>query len=109
MPQVFVPDDDRQQMFTPNMLLVHPPLVTDAFTLYVKASILLSKVKDFNLRFRMKNEDPLKRASPRDTPEFAALSQTIESFHDCLPRAYRDPFPLKFDSILYMAHILPLV
>ncbi|KAG8903609.1 hypothetical protein FRC00_014646 [Tulasnella sp. 408] len=39
------------------MLITHPPLTTDAFTLYLKGSVLLGKVKSFNVRFKMRYTD----------------------------------------------------
>lgn len=39
------------------MLITHPPLTTDAFTLYLKGSVLLGKVKTFNVRFKMRYTD----------------------------------------------------
>ncbi|KIO22827.1 hypothetical protein M407DRAFT_27699 [Tulasnella calospora MUT 4182] len=53
----YVPTQGRQHLFTPKMLVNHPPLMTDAFTLYLKASVLLGKVKTFNVRFKMRYTD----------------------------------------------------
>ncbi|KAG8990318.1 hypothetical protein FRB94_013484 [Tulasnella sp. JGI-2019a] len=39
------------------MLVTHPRLTTDAFTLYIKATVLLGRVKTFNGRFRYKYTD----------------------------------------------------
>ncbi|CCA69156.1 hypothetical protein PIIN_03056 [Serendipita indica DSM 11827] len=44
----------RQRISTPRMLTLHIPEQTDAFTLYVKGTILFSKVKNFNIRFKSK-------------------------------------------------------
>jgi hypothetical protein len=44
----------RQRISTPRMLTLHIPEQTDSFTLYVKGTILFSKVKNFNIRFKSK-------------------------------------------------------
>lgn len=44
----------RQRISTPRMLTLHIPEQTDSFTLYVKGTVLFSKVKNFNIRFKSK-------------------------------------------------------
>ena len=46
--------EERQWSYDPQLLFKHPEQQTDSFILYVKSSILLSKVKMYNLRFRWK-------------------------------------------------------
>ncbi|KAG9043658.1 hypothetical protein FS837_009293 [Tulasnella sp. UAMH 9824] len=53
----YVPTQGRQHLFSPKMLTTHPPLTTDSFTLYVKGSVLLGKIKTFNVRFKMRYTD----------------------------------------------------
>lgn len=52
--QIRVSTDWRQRISTPRMLTLHMPEHTDAFSLYVKGTILFSKVKNFNSRFKSK-------------------------------------------------------
>ncbi|KAG8882845.1 hypothetical protein FRB97_007669 [Tulasnella sp. 331] len=96
----------------------------DAFTLYIKASSLLGKVKTFNGRFRYKYTDgdgtgmPCTRTTleeypaddtapprpglvkevtttnPRDTDDFHALDALIEAFIGNVPRDLKDPVGL---------------
>ncbi|KAG8940390.1 hypothetical protein FRC04_005274 [Tulasnella sp. 424] len=54
---VYVPIQGRQHLFTHKMLTTHPVLTTDSFTLYLKGSVLLGKVKTFNIRFKMRYTD----------------------------------------------------
>ncbi|THV08165.1 hypothetical protein K435DRAFT_1805 [Dendrothele bispora CBS 962.96] len=49
---VLVPPKERQWAHTPELLLNHTDGQVDPFILYIKACVLLSKVKTFNLRFR---------------------------------------------------------
>ena len=51
---VLVLPDDRQWSYDPELLYKHPESQTDPFILFIKSSILLSKVKTYNLRFRWK-------------------------------------------------------
>ncbi|KAG8997274.1 hypothetical protein FRB95_003580 [Tulasnella sp. JGI-2019a] len=53
----YVPAQGRQRLFSHKMLITHPRLTTDAFTLYIKATVLLGRVKTFNVRFRYKYTD----------------------------------------------------
>ena len=52
--QVLVLPENRQWSYAQDLLYKHPEGQTDSFILYIKASILLSKVKTYNLRFRWK-------------------------------------------------------
>ncbi|KAG8963641.1 hypothetical protein FRC05_004575 [Tulasnella sp. 425] len=116
-----VPTHGRQRLFTENMLLSHPPLTTDSWTLYIKATILISRVRSFNCRYRISTtstKDPVSAAalrtegtgvSPTESEEFRHLDQTIATFVRDMPRAYRDPVGTTVDPLLYMAHLLPHV
>ncbi|KAG8963830.1 hypothetical protein FRC03_002514 [Tulasnella sp. 419] len=46
------PEECRQRLASPNVLFNHPPELTDSFSLLAKASVLLAKVKVFNIRFK---------------------------------------------------------
>ncbi|KAG9047466.1 hypothetical protein FS837_002180 [Tulasnella sp. UAMH 9824] len=116
-----VPTHGRQRLFTENMLLTHPPLTTDSWTLYIKAIILVSRVRSFNCRYRVptvtrsgRSSEASRgmngeRLSPTETDDFQLLDQTIVAFVREMPRAYRDPVGSTVDPLLYMAHLLPHV
>ncbi|KAG8857239.1 hypothetical protein FRB96_005914 [Tulasnella sp. 330] len=121
---LYVPGQGRQRLFSQKMHIIHPLLTTDAFTLYIKASSLLGKVKTFNGRFRYKYTDgdgtgmPCTRTTleeypaddtapprpglvkevtttnPRDTDDFHALDALIEAFIGNVPRDLKDPVGL---------------
>ncbi|KAG8857198.1 hypothetical protein FRB96_005872 [Tulasnella sp. 330] len=130
---VFVPTQGRQCLLSHGMLTTHPHLATDSFTLYIKASALLGKVKTFNSRFRYRYtygdqqlaaptaggaENPrcsshrnVAAIDPRSTDEFKALDEMCHAFVASIPRQFKDPVGLdtgaKLDPTLYMAHMLP--
>lgn len=101
------------------MLLTHPPLATDSWTLYIKATILISRVRSFNCRHRIvtasagnatsESSSERTEVSPTESEEFRQLDQTIAAFVREMPRAYRDPVGTTVDPLLYMAHLLPHV
>ncbi|KAG9027771.1 hypothetical protein FRB95_007403 [Tulasnella sp. JGI-2019a] len=64
----FIPTQGRQRIFSNKMLVTHPRLTTDAFTLYIKASILLGRVKVFNGRFKYRYTDGDWSGRPVVTP-----------------------------------------
>ncbi|KAG8703457.1 hypothetical protein FRC08_002833 [Ceratobasidium sp. 394] len=70
-------EGSRQTMQTPNFLSVHPPETTDSFALYIKASVLLSKVKILSLRVGHRYPNI---ADVRETPAFRHLESTIAIF-----------------------------
>ncbi|KAG8939577.1 hypothetical protein FRC04_006222 [Tulasnella sp. 424] len=111
MSGVSVPTRGRQRLFTNNMLLHHHSLTTDAWTLYIKATILVSKVRTFNGRYHL---TPNARSSnaettPTQTEVFLLLDQTIAAFPQHIPPAFRTPVDTTVDPLLYMAHLLPHV
>ncbi|CAE6497845.1 unnamed protein product, partial [Rhizoctonia solani] len=67
----------RQSLESPDVLLQHFPEHTDGFSLYIKATILVSKTKSFNLRIRHKHPNV---SDVRELPEFHELEQLIVSF-----------------------------
>ncbi|KAG9042988.1 hypothetical protein FS837_010152 [Tulasnella sp. UAMH 9824] len=107
----FVPTHGRQQLFTDNMLLHHPSLTTDSWTLYIKATILVSRVRVFNARYRihskLRREDPT--IPPTQAEEFQSLDRTISAFLQSIPRTFRQPVGVTVDALLYMAHLVPHV
>ncbi|KAG8996146.1 hypothetical protein FRB94_008536 [Tulasnella sp. JGI-2019a] len=126
---MFVPTQARQRILSRDAMVVHPRLATDSFTLYIKAAVILGKVKTFNrnFRYRYTDGDEATRASqleplrglannvttikPQETDEFKALDNLIDTFISSIPREFKDPVGLsngaKLDPTLYMAHMLP--
>ncbi|KAF8592080.1 hypothetical protein K439DRAFT_1401652 [Ramaria rubella] len=116
---ISIPTGQRQRLTTPRMLTTHPPEQTDSFVLYVKSTVLLSKVKIFNLRYKSKFQaggppgqgpgpGPQSAVDPRESPAFKGLDSTIASFKMSFPREFRDPIPNGVvDPHLYVAHLIP--
>lgn len=89
------------------MLLIHPEDQTDSFILMNKASILLSKVKNFNLRYRARyfakdlDFTPTTTAperpsnsnvlDPRSTPAFIEVYGLVSNFKSSFPPDMRNP------------------
>ncbi|KAG8681378.1 hypothetical protein FRC08_015673, partial [Ceratobasidium sp. 394] len=99
-------EEPRQTIRTPDVLLNHPP-TTDSFTLYVKAAILLSKVKTLNLRVRHQHPDV---DDIRELPQFQLLEQQVASFRKSFPSQYGEPVVQSnkgLDIHLYVAHLIP--
>ncbi|KAF9650040.1 hypothetical protein BDM02DRAFT_1526203 [Thelephora ganbajun] len=98
---------ERQWFHDPRILLTHPEGQTDSFILMVKASIILSRVKNFNLRYRAryfaKDLDYVPTASvpmrlqnsevldPRSTPAFMEVDNLVSSFRSSFPPDLRNP------------------
>lgn len=95
----------RQTIFTDNFFKHHPSLSTDSWTLYVKATVLNSQVRNFNGRFRI----AIKGQRAPDTEGFWELDKTINKFVGSIPIAFKEPVEDKIDALLYMAHLLPHV
>ncbi len=116
-------------------MVTHPPQTTDSFTLYIKAAILLGKVKSFNVRFKIRYSDGVpdvpnsytsdqpfgypppsppapKGIDPRETAEFQILDNLLRNFTNSIPREFKDPVGAggsRMDPVLYLAHLLPHV
>jgi len=88
-------------------VLFHPPDITDSFTLYIKSTMLLSFVKNFNHRYRIKSNLGDARFLParnfatqvygdqpdiRSSPAFLELDQLLMSFRSSFPGNLKDPF-----------------
>ncbi|KAG8911180.1 hypothetical protein FRC00_006944, partial [Tulasnella sp. 408] len=103
----FVPIQGRQQLFTDNMLLHHPSLTTDSWTIYIKATVLVSKVRSFNARYRvqckLRRLDPA--IAPTQTEEFQSLDRTLSAFVQSIPRALRQPVGATVDPLLAMIQL----
>lgn len=100
-------DKDRQWFHDPHALLIHPEGQTDSFILMVKASIILSKVKNFNLRYRARyfakdlDYTPIKKAptqlpseetmDPRSCPAFIEIDDLVNDFRNSFPPDLRHP------------------
>ncbi|KAJ3750260.1 hypothetical protein DFH05DRAFT_1466621 [Lentinula detonsa] len=123
-----VSPSERQWAHSIDLLSVHPEHQTDGLILYIKASILLSKVKTFNLRFRAKHFSgdgessysyntfrPDEPVDPRNTMAFIDLDGTVTSFIATFPSQLRNPLTKdeKMDCTLFaamaMAHVAMIV
>lgn len=110
------------------MLLDHPPEQTDPFVLYIKSSVVMSRVKTFNLRFRARNYagDPMmvpppgsaaseqpstaQYIDPRETQGFKEVDTLVDQFIPSFPRHLRDPVGENgLDIHLLLAHLAPNV
>ena len=130
-PQIDVAPSDRQWAHDPTTLLTHPPSQTDSFILYIKSAILVSLVKTFNMRTRVRmvvaSGKPANFAacgpsllddgcafSPgtvgdgtfdvRDTSAFQALDRLVGGFRASFPPNMRNPVQDEMiDAYLYAA------
>jgi hypothetical protein len=132
--QILVTPYDRQWAHSPDLLLVHPPTQTDSFTLYIKGTILMSRVKVFNHRFRARHfagdasvasvmstptgthegtvrvETAELGVDPRGSPAFIELDNYVSSFRASFPSHLRNPIVGDVvDNHLYAACLMPLV
>ncbi|KAF8922447.1 hypothetical protein CPB85DRAFT_1267627 [Mucidula mucida] len=113
---------DRQWAHIKDLLLVHPEGQVDSFNLYIKSTILLSRVKTFNMRFRAKHfngdetitsRNPLPRPTgssevdARMSVGFIELDNTISSFLGTFPAHLRSPIMNNtVDNHLYTACLI---
>ncbi|KAH7337953.1 hypothetical protein B0J17DRAFT_406878 [Rhizoctonia solani] len=96
----------RQSLASPDVLLQHFPDYTDGFSLYIKATILVSKTKSFNLRIRHKHPNV---TDLRGLSEFHELEQLIVSFRKSFPQKYNSPIAQTtrgLDIHVYAAHLI---
>ncbi len=111
----------RQWSHDKDVLSVHLEDQMDSFIVFTKASILISRVKNFNLRFKslaytgdpsvippnMKSIDAsggLENFNPKDTPGFRELDLLITSFKASFPPHMKNPMKDdKLDAYLYSA------
>jgi len=124
---------DRQHPLTKDVMFSHHIDQCDSFTLYVKGTMLLSRVKNFIIRYRSKSysqehihintqantglwegvhRDPSGAhvKSPTNTIAFVELHQTAMQFRSSFPGHLRDPFASgAIDSSLYVACLIPYI
>ncbi|KAG1755181.1 uncharacterized protein EDB91DRAFT_1233936 [Suillus paluster] len=107
----------RQWCHVREAVLFHPPDITDSFTLYIKSTMLLSFIKSFNHRYKIKSNlgDPKflpvgnfatqgygDQPDIRSSPAFSELDQLLVSFRSSFPSNLKDPFRTGLvDSHLY--------
>lgn len=120
----------RQHALGNDILLFHPEDQVDSFNMYIKGTILLSRVKTFNLRFRVKRfmGDPAYTCSPtyselwlkdsdgardvttdpRRTPAFMEIDRIASMFRQSFPPHLRNPIGDGcVDLHLYSASLVP--
>ena len=110
--------DERQWSHDTNMLLTHPKNNTDSFALFVKAMMVISRVKRFNVRYKgrfyagdadMYSPGTMLCASldaldPRDTPAFQEVDALVSAFFGSWPQHLRVPIQDEtVDQYLYTA------
>ncbi|CAA7266537.1 unnamed protein product [Cyclocybe aegerita] len=116
---------ERQWAQSRDLLLIHPENQTDSFMLYIKGTILISRVKAFNLRYRSKHfagdstvatlypdapQDSTDPVDPRGSAAFIELDHVAASFHASFPTRLRSPIKDNIvDNHLYAACLMPLV
>lgn len=97
--------EERQWFHDPHILLAHPEGQTDSFILMIKASIILSRVKNFNLRYRSRYfakdleytptaNIPIPGSNmvdPRSTPAFIEVNSLASNFRSSFPPDLRNP------------------
>ncbi|KAI0931896.1 hypothetical protein AcW1_000826 [Taiwanofungus camphoratus] len=104
---VLVLPNERQWSHDKDALSSHPDGQVDPFILYIKSTMLLSRVKNFNLRFRSKyyagdpsivtqynttkGVDCLDPGDARQTPAFIELDELVTSFKSSFPPHLRNP------------------
>ena len=123
---------ERQHSLTKDLLLLHPGDQVDSFNLYIKGTILLSRVKAYNLRFhskrftgdpafayastyaevweREKDSDEARdgAADPRRTSGFIEIDHIASMFRQSFPLHLRNPIrDASVDSHLYTACLMP--
>lgn len=115
--QVSVSVQHRQWSHLRESFLVHPPQLTDSFTLYTKVMLIISRIKNFNHRFRVMEDlgDPgskstrmniLNQPDVRSTTTFSQLDDLVMSFRSSLWQDFKDPFVNnRVDLHLYATHM----
>ncbi|KXN89934.1 hypothetical protein AN958_04938 [Leucoagaricus sp. SymC.cos] len=113
---------ERQWAHAGNLLLTHPEDQIDSFILYIKGTILISRVKVFNTRFRARHYagdsavtnfqggNPSERYDPRGSSAFIELDHISSSFRSSFPSHLRNPIiDNVVDNHLYTACLMPYV
>lgn len=108
----------RQWAHTGNLLLTHPEDQIDSFILYIKGTILISRVKVFNTRFRARRHAGDSSVTnfqsddhdPRGSSAFIELDHIASSFRSSFPSHLRNPIVDNVvDNHLYTACLMPYV
>ncbi|KAI0691869.1 hypothetical protein BC835DRAFT_1359660 [Cytidiella melzeri] len=116
---VKVPMENRQFSNDSNVLSHHPPQQTDSFIMFIKASMLISRVKAFITRYKgryhagdatmysLSNIVPasIDDYDPRDTPAFQEVDQLLRLWRDSFPHHMRVIQDETVDPHLYTAMI----
>jgi hypothetical protein len=101
----------RQLIQDADIFISHPRENTDSFTLYIKAGLLISRIRSFNIRHRVRNRAQ-SGVDPRNTSNFQTLDDLVVAFIERFPKEFRDPFKrneglgseFRVDPILLVAH-----
>ncbi|KAI9572876.1 hypothetical protein HD554DRAFT_2063701 [Boletus coccyginus] len=109
--------DRRQWSHLRESYFVHPPELTDSFTLYIKVMLVISRIKNFNHRFRVMEHlgDPGSKSTRmnrwnepdvRSTTTFSQLDNLVFSFRSSLSHEFKDPLVNNcVDPHLYTTHL----
>ena len=110
---------ERQWAHTKDLLLVHPVDQCDPFSLYIKGTFLITQVKNFNRRFRLRHyaENPsalrsgfTRVSDARNTQAFKELDIILLSFRKSFPPHLKNPINGNVVDIhLYTASLFPLL
>nr|GAT43231.1 predicted protein [Mycena chlorophos] len=121
---VLVTPHHRQWAQTRDVIVVHPEDQTDSFVLWVKGTMIISRAKTFNTRFRSKfhfgdasvmsphtePNNPLEPVDPRGSPAFTEIDSIATTFRSTFPAHLRNPISNNVvDQHLYVACLMPLV
>ncbi|KAF7307007.1 Eukaryotic translation initiation factor 3 subunit H [Mycena indigotica] len=121
---VLVTPHHRQWAQTRDVIVVHPEDQTDSFVLWVKGSMIISRAKVFNTRFRSKYHfgdtsvmsphsepnNPHEPVDPRGSPAFTEIDNIASTFRSSFPAHLRNPISNNVvDQHLYVACLMPLV
>jgi len=119
---ILVYPSERQWSHERNIITDHKDGQLDSFTLYIKGSILLSRIKTFNLRFKGKHfngdssvisphNSPTENADCidiKEAPAFRDLEETISKLKQGWPVHLRNPASGNaVDPYLYTACMIP--
>lgn len=105
-------------MHEKDIFLVHPEDQSDAFSLYIKGTMLITRTKNFNRRFQIGFHTEYPSAvqygiiftpDPRESPVFKELDTILVLFKDSFPAHLKEPIVRNtIDLHLYAAFLLPL-
>ncbi|RDX52046.1 hypothetical protein OH76DRAFT_238690 [Lentinus brumalis] len=102
-----------QYISTDKVFTQHPPQYTDAFILFLKATMLFGRVTDYNTRSNLRaSMPPSKNQNPFVLPGFEELDRLVgqdflQSFPSELKHLGVSDDGSALDTDLYMAHVVP--